>query len=87
MFLSLQVFAFERQNMAFIVNVLLTCIQKNCDAGLVCDLNCLQVPGGVSHMKQTGMLVVSLRGVSFGFWSRLGCSGQSTNILGRHGLA
>ena len=27
-------------------------------------------------MKQTGMLVVSLRGVNFGFWSRLGCSGQ-----------
>ena len=23
-------------------------------------------------MKQTGMLVVSLRGVNFGFWSRLG---------------
>ena len=30
-------------------------------------------------MKQTGMLVFSLRGVNFGFWSRLGCSGQSTN--------
>ena len=28
-------------------------------------------------MKQTGMLVVSLRGVNFGFWSRLGCSGQT----------
>ena len=28
-------------------------------------------------MKQTGMLVVSLRGVNFRFWSRLGCSGQS----------
>ena len=28
--------------------------------------------GGDSHMKQTGMLVVSLRGVNFGFWSRLG---------------
>ena len=25
--------------------------------------------------KLTGMLVVSLRGVNFGFWSRLGCSG------------
>ena len=34
-------------------------------------------------MKQTGMLVVSLRGVNFGFWSRLGCSGQSANILSR----
>ena len=29
--------------------------------------------GGDSHMKQTGMLVVSLRGVNFGFWSLLGC--------------
>ena len=28
--------------------------------------------GGDSHMKKTGMLVVSLRGVNFGFWSRLG---------------
>ena len=36
--------------------------------------------GGDSYMKQTEMLVVSLRGVNFGFWSRLGCSGQSANI-------
>ena len=42
--------------------------------------------GGDSHMKQTGMLVVSLKGVKFGFWSRLGCSGQSANILSRQGL-
>ena len=42
--------------------------------------------GGDSHMKQTGMLVVSLRGVNFVFWSRLGCSGQSANILSRQGL-
>ena len=41
---------------------------------------------GDSHMKQTGMLVVSLRGVNFGFWSCLGCSGQSANILSRQGL-
>ena len=41
---------------------------------------------GDSHMKQTGMLVVSLRGVNFGFWSRLGCSGQSANFLSRQGL-
>ena len=31
--------------------------------------------------KQMGMLVVSL--VNFGCWSRLGCSGHSTNILSR----
>ena len=33
-------------------------------------------------MKQTGMLIVLLRGVNFGFWSRLvGCSGRSANII------
>ena len=37
-------------------------------------------------MKQTGMLVTSLRDVNFGFWSRLGCSGQSANILSCQGL-
>ena len=41
--------------------------------------------GKDSHMKKTGMLV-SLRGVNFGFWSPLGCSGQSANILSRQGL-
>ena len=41
---------------------------------------------GDSHMKQAGMLVVSLRGVNFGFWSCLGCSGQSANILCGQGL-
>ena len=38
-------------------------------------------------MKQTGMLVVSLRGVNFGFWSRLGCPGQSADISSHQGLA
>ena len=42
--------------------------------------------GGCSYMKQTGMLVVSLRDVNFGFWARLGCSGQSANILSRKRL-
>ena len=32
---------------------------------------------GGSHMKEAGMLVVSLRGINFGFWSQLGCSGQT----------
>ena len=33
-------------------------------------------PGeGESHMKGEGMLVVSLKGVNFEFWSHLGCSG------------
>ena len=31
-------------------------------------------------MKLTGMLVVSLRGVNFGFWSRLGWPGQSAKV-------
>ena len=34
-------------------------------------------------MKGVGMLVVSLRGLNFGFWSHLGCSGQSTIIFSR----
>ena len=37
-------------------------------------------------MKWTGMLVVSLRGVNFGFWSRLGFSGQNVIIFSRQGL-
>ena len=31
--------------------------------------------------EHTGMLVLSLRGVNFGFWSRLGCSVHSTNVI------
>ena len=46
----------------------------------------LRPGGGNSHMKGTGMLVVSLRGVNFGFWSRLGCSGQNVIIFSRRGL-
>ena len=34
-------------------------------------------------MKGAGMIVVSLRGVNFRFWSRLGCSGQNTIIFSR----
>ena len=37
-------------------------------------------------MKGVGMLAVSLRGVNFGFWSRLGCSGQNAMIFSREGL-
>ena len=41
---------------------------------------------GTPYMKGVGMLVVSLRGVNFGFWSRLGCSWQNTIIFSRKGL-
>ena len=41
--------------------------------------------GGTPHMKGVGMLVVSLRGVNFGFWSRLG-PGQNAIIFSREGL-
>ena len=37
-------------------------------------------------MKGVGMLVVWLRGVNFGFWSHLGCSGQNAIIFSRKGL-
>ena len=36
---------------------------------------------GTPHMKGVGMLVVSLRGVNFGFLSHLGCSGQNAIIF------
>ena len=42
--------------------------------------------GGTPHMKGTGMLVVSLRGVNFGFWSHLGCSGENAIIFSREGV-
>ena len=42
--------------------------------------------GGTPHMKVVGMLVVSLRGVTFGFWSHLGCSGQKAIIFSPEGL-
>ena len=37
--------------------------------------------GRDSHLEWTGMLVVSLRGVNFRFWSHLGCSGQNAIIF------
>ena len=42
--------------------------------------------GGTPHMQGVGMLVFSLRGVNFGFWSHLGCSGQNAIIFSREGL-
>ena len=47
------------------------------------------VPGrgvGDSHMKGAGMLVVSLRGVNFGFLSHFGCSGQNSITFSREGF-
>ena len=38
------------------------------------------------HMKGVWMLLVSLRGINFGFWSDLGCSGQNAIIFSREGL-
>ena len=37
-------------------------------------------------MKGAGMLILSLRGVNFGFWSHLGFSGQNAIIFSRKGL-
>ena len=37
-------------------------------------------------MKGVGMFLVSLKGVNFGFWSHLGCSGQNAIIFRREGL-
>ena len=37
--------------------------------------------GGASAYERGGMLVVSLKGVNFGFWPHLGCSGQNAIIF------
>ena len=37
-------------------------------------------------MKRVGMLVVLLKGVNFGFWSHLGCSGQNAITFSPEGL-
>ena len=42
--------------------------------------------GETLHMKGVGMLIVSLRGVNFRFWSHLVCSGQNAIIFSREGL-
>ena len=42
---------------------------------------------GESCIKGAGTLVVSLRGLNFGLWSHLGCSGQNAIIFSRKGLA
>ena len=56
-------------------------------AGQMTQNLCSECPGGRTlYMKGVEMLVVSLRGVNFGFWSRLGCSGQNTIIFSRKGL-
>ena len=46
----------------------------------------LKSRGKTPHVKGVGMLVVSLRGVNFGFWSHLGCSWQNAIIFIREGL-
>ena len=38
------------------------------------------------QLKRAGMLRVSFRGVNFGLWSHLGCSGKNAIIFSRKGL-
>ena len=42
--------------------------------------------GGAPRVKGVGMLVASLRGVNFEFWSHLGSSGQNAITFSREGL-
>ena len=39
-----------------------------------------------SHLKVTGMHVVSLRAVNCRFWSQLGCLGQEVTIFANSGI-
>ena len=40
--------------------------------------------GGIPY-ESDGMLVVTFRGVNYGFWSPLGC-GQNSDILSHQGI-
>ena len=58
-----------------------------CGKGLMQSVDkCPRGGGGNPPMKGMGMLVVSLRGVNFGFWPHLGCSGQNAITFSREGL-
>ena len=41
--------------------------------------------GGTPQMKGVGTFLVSLKGVNFGVWSHLGCSGQNAIMFRREG--
>ena len=49
--------------------------------------NSTTVARGNSHIKVTGMLVVSFWGVNCRFWSHLGCLGWKVTIFAHSGLA
>ena len=61
-------------------------MHKEIDVRIVYDIIPPPPQGGTPHMKGVGMLVVLLRGVNFGFWSHLGCSGQNAIIFSLEGL-
>ena len=43
--------------------------------------------GGDSHVKVTGMLVVSFKGVNCRFWSHVGCLEWKVTIFDHSGIA
>ena len=53
-----------------------TFVVSNALSGFWCPPKLFLSGGWTPHMKGVGMLVVSLRGVNFGFWSHLGCFGH-----------
>ena len=48
---------------------------------------CITRAGGDSHVKVTGMLVVSLKGVHCRFWSQVGCLQWKVTIFDHSGIA
>ena len=42
--------------------------------------------GGDTHMRRTGILVVSLRSVNVGYLPRLWCSGQNAKVVSHQGM-
>ena len=77
--------SFKRRSLdkpTFCNNIQIHAVSKSSSQTLSSVVHTLRgVGGGGTHMKGTGMLIISLRGVNFRFWSCLGCPGKTPLYL------
>ena len=75
-------FASFQQDKAFAENCTVLFIEN-----LSNGINVWGLAQGDSHIKVTGVLVVSFRGVHCRFWSHYGCFGRKVTIFAHSGIA
>ena len=82
----------NRTNALFVLEKMKNCLHswlstRPCFIRTIANQNAYSPGGeGTPHTEGVGLLVVLLRGVNFGFWSHLGCSGQNAIIFSRESL-